>query len=426
MPRGPKNKTGAVSTLPRRHASVSRLLLPDRWDTPVARRTAKQRARANELLRIIRDEGPLSRADAARMLGFNPRTISLCLQILEREGLIIKQRQLERPSRGRRPIPWEFNPGAARIVGLDIGRSVAVGTVMDLSGNILVRHESSPDLPEEPERQIRWLNAFLKTLLAKAPADGAPLAGIGLSPEGMLYARRAGTRFAEEADWIARNLETLTGVSVFVEDDSALAALGERWFGTLAENVASIAVLNVTDGLGLGLIINDGLYQGTCRRAGEIGHVPLGDPDIPCYCGGRSCLENTASGNGIERMARQAGLSTAVKPRTAADVLEMVDSSPTARDVVDRFARGLAAGAGVVMDLLNPGVLVLSGRLARHAPVFMESFHRELKRITPPFVLSATPIVVSRLHEDAVTYGTCARVLHQIFGTAQVSLRQAL
>lgn len=426
MDNGTRKKTrkSAAGNLPR--PVLSGLMLPDEWTTPVARRSAKRHVRANELLRVIRDYGPLSRAEAARMLGFNTRTVSLCLESLQRDGLIVKQKERTRNVRGRRPVPWAFNPHAACVLGIDVGRSVITSTVMDLAGNVLVSKPFPLDYPKAPEQQVRWLNGIASRMLSEPAVKALPLAGIGLCPEGIFHARNAGTRFREEADWLGASLCSLTGAPVFVEDDSRLVALGERWFGNISDRVPSIATLNVTDGLGVAVIIGDSLYTGLTHAAGELGHVPLGERGVPCYCGAQSCLENTASGHGIERMAAQARLARNGKPCSAVDVMEMAPANETARGIVARFAEGLALGTTVVLSLLNPGVLVISGRLARFAPLYMETFRRELARVAPPFIVSATPIIVSELHENAVTYGTCARVLHQIFGTAQVSLRQAL
>lgn len=405
---------------------LSGLLLPEQWDTPLARRSAKRQVRANELLRVIRDYGPLSRIEVARLLGFNARTVSLHIDGLLREGLLTELEHRASSRRGPRPIPLMLNRQSACVLGIDVGRTMCVATAMDLGGSILARIEQPAEFPKAPERQIRWLHAVAERLLSQPKVKGIPVAGIGLSPEGIIHAREAVPHFVEEAERLRAGLEMLLHTPVLAGSDSRLVALGERWFGGLSARPVSLAVLNVTDGLGLAVITGDSIHEGATHMAGQIGHIPLGEPGLPCFCGSHSCLENVASGQGLIRMAKKAGLVARDASATPGEIFQMAESSAKARQVIGRFAQGLAAGASVAISLHNPDVLVVSGRMARFAPAFMPEFRTALATTTPPFILSATRIEVSELHEDAVAYGTCALVLHRIFGTSQVLLRQAL
>jgi glucokinase len=238
---------------------------------------------------------------------------------------------------------------------------------------------------------------------------------------GFIYRpERAERHLTPEVEEIQRRLEQDLDVPIIVDNDAQMMALGALWFGNAAD-YRTFCVLNIGYGIGMGTVIDRVVYQGHFGHAGEIGHVPLGESGLPCYCGGHSCLENTASGSGVERMARERGLFPADRPFTAYDVAELArNGNRLAQEIWNDFARALAHAIGAVITLFNPQAVILAGRYTRCSDVFFKAMMEELGKTTFPALLNETDIVVSDLKENAGPLGTCACVLHHIFSASHI------
>jgi Zn-dependent membrane protease YugP len=107
------------------------LLITETPDTPADRVAEKRRIRKHQVLDIIRRQGPVPRVEIARTLGFNLPSVSSLVDELVSEGLASEDKAKRTPI-GRRPIPVSFNPEAASIIGIDVGKTSTIGLLMDL------------------------------------------------------------------------------------------------------------------------------------------------------------------------------------------------------------------------------------------------------------------------------------------------------
>lgn len=397
------------------------LLLLDRPGSPAERSLEKKRIRRHQVLEVVRNRGPISRVEIARHLAYNLPTVSSLVDELVETGLA-----LEEPARhtrlGRRPIPVSLRPGAACVLGVDAGQTHTAGLLMDLGGKVLHRAES----PTPPNEDGAFAEKFIDEFLATCAATMPPLAGVGIALRGFIRQRGPGSPYLPHIAALRDRLARKLGVHVFVENDARMMAVGSLWFEKIPD-LQTFGVINIGSGLGLGMVIGRKIYEGFHGHAGEIGHLPLGDAGVRCYCGANQCLENRASGSGIERLAAARGLKAGRKPATAKDVFDMArKGNAEARKIVDDFAASLALGISVVLDLFSPQAVILSGRVARSADLFIEQLVAEVRRKTIPTVQQEVDIHVSKLLEDSAPLGACAYVLHHIFSAAHVSLESVL
>lgn len=387
-------------------------------NSPAARVRNKKQERFNLVLDAIRSFGPLSRMEIATQLGFNIRTITATVDELVREGLLVED-ESKKAVIGRPPVPVSLNARAMAVLGIEIGIDYTIGVIMDFAGGILFRKECTTPQWTRPEEHAVHLKAFAQEMVEERRRKSPPLRGIGIALPGLYYSfDRTGRRIYDHIEAMRRTLQVSLGLPVFLEGDSRMLALGEMWFGP-AVSFSDYAVVNISHGLAMGSIEEHRLYRGSQGHAGDLGHVKMGDPDVTCFCGGRGCLENVASISGIERMAAQAGILKGGLPAKADDVAELArDGNAMALEVFQRFSAGLARGLGAVINLTNPQAIVLSGRGSRYADVFEMNLVQELATQTLPAYLSSVSVLVSKLHESAVSVGTCACVLQQLFPTS--------
>jgi glucokinase len=194
-------------------------------------------------------------------------------------------------------------------------------------------------------------------------------------------------------------LERHTGLSVFVEHDGNAGALAEWYFGA-ARGARHVVFLTMGTGFGGGLILNGDLYRGTCDLAGEVGHLRLAADGPPAYDKAGS-WEGLCGGAGIAALAR---LRFPHRWR---------DAQPTARelaglaragdaDAVALFAevgRHLGRGLAILVDVLNPQVIVIGALAVRLGDLVLGPARDALAREALPAAVAACRVVPAELGE---------------------------
>jgi fructokinase len=165
---------------------------------------------------------------------------------------------------------------------------------------------------------------------------------------------------------VEHDLRAALGREIRVENDADCLAASESVDGAGAGYHVVFAVI-LGSGAGAGIAIGGRAHHGPNNSAGEWGHNPLPLPDLteipgePCYCGKRGCLETWVSGRAFEAdYARHT--HTELK---AADIIDkMRNSDRLARLVWNRYIHRLARGLALVVNTLDPDILVMGGGMS--------------------------------------------------------------
>src|SRR5438132_3432893 len=352
------------------------------------------------VLETIRAGSPISRAEISRRAGISKPTVSLALQSLLDAGLVREAaRRPDGPSYGA--VFFEPVPDAAFVVGLDLGARFLRGAVCDLGGEIRARQDV----------ELRGANAdgavraivSLHTALIKAAAlpieriDGGVLGVPGVVDEVSTLHLATPHVPGLEGRPFGRELRERLGVSVTLENDVNLAAVGERWSG-VARGVDDFAFLSVGTGMGMGLVLGGELHRGKHGAAGEVDWALAGMPDE---------LDPSAEGVAAlaARLAAEEGETSLVPPYDARDIFAAARSAdPLARKIVDEAARRIAAHIAPVAAVADPELVVLGGGLGANGDLLLEPV-RTLLREWMPY---PPRVEISSLGEAAVLMGALA------------------
>lgn len=394
------------------------VLLPS-GGTPADRSIEKRRVRKHSLLNVIRQHGPLSRAEISKLSGFNGPSVSSLVEELVADKLVLEESARE-TSRGRPPVPVRFNGKAASVVGIDIGWSSTIGVLLDLDGNVLANFEASTSKFKDPGANVRWILKVIDELIAGTTGEIPPICGVGISTPGLIPRRNPETDFedkfltAEIRNVLSNELE----IPVLIDNDARMMAIGSFWFGVGKEH-KNFGVLNVGYGLGFGMVLGGKPVRGARGFAGEIGHIPFGDPDVPCSCGRVGCIQNIASGEGLARMAGEAGLQVN-------DVKEIFDlaraKNEKALAIVNRFSDALARALSTIFTLYDPATVIISGRVSRSSDVYLDRVIQLVQKFTLPQIIKPSRIVLSELDVQLGSLGAAASILHRIFYSSHVEV----
>ena len=357
------------------------------------------------LLEHIRQRGPCSRAELARVSGLSKPTVSLALDNVEQAGLVrIAGQRTGMPGRSARL--YEIRPDAGLVLGLDIGHKYVRGAIADLSGEIRAR-SSMPARASSVRGRVAELTGLADMLCEKVGVARAAVTQTVIGSPGVYDPRRnamkltGGLRGWDRPAALA-GLREAFGSSLVMENDVDAAALAERALGH-GRDVDHFAFVHIGTGIGMGLVLGGQLLRGAHGVAGEIAFLPLagGSGADEQEVRRRGTLEAAASASGVVRAARRRGMRGPVSARRVFEAA--ADGDERAMAVVAEEARLVAQTICAVITVVDPDLVVLGGGIGR-APGFAEAVSAELEPIAP--VMPA--IRVSALGTDAVVDGCLA------------------
>jgi glucokinase len=197
-----------------------------------------------------------------------------------------------------------------------------------------------------------------------------------------------------------------------LQNDANACALAE-WRWGAAKGFGNAVFLTFGTGMGAGLILGGRLYSGTCSMAGEVGHIRLAE-DGPEGYGKAGSFEGFCSGGGIARLARSMALERLNAGGKAAfcegiDDLGRIDArrvaeaaragDPLAAEVYRISGRFLGRGLSVIIDILNPEVIVIGSIFARCMDLLWPEAQSMLARESLSLSAGACRVLPSMLGE---------------------------
>lgn len=320
-------------------------------------------------LNFIRRHQPMSRADLARRSGLQRSTVSAIIDQLIEEGWVTEG-AIGRAPRGRRPRFLHLNVERAGILGVELRPET---TTLGLAGvDARFVAQTSWPTPKDPAAFVRELAHAAGVLRAAHPSISCE--GMGVSLPGRVD-RDGRLVFAPNLGWgqvdLRQMLEAAVGLPVNLENAANACALAEFWFGRHPEHVRNLVAVTVSEGIGVGLLLNGQLVHGADAMAGEFGHVNLTDDGPLCKCGKRGCWERYASNSAAIAHYEAASRTRRTKSRTKGaapmrfeDLVSLADNGDErAGAALDEMGRWLGIGLAALVTGLAPEVVAIVGEV---------------------------------------------------------------
>ena len=258
------------------------------------------------VLKVIRDNGSLSRADVAKITGLTPASVTNITKMLIEDEYLVECK-VGQSSGGRPPIMLELNPNARYVIGISIGVGMIDVVITNLSAEIILK--KSIEINEERydyDFVFKDLVKLINEVIECSKIEKEKILGAGVALHGIVNARTGMSIYSPYYGWkeinIKEALENELNLGVYVDNDVRAMALGESWFG-ITKDISNFVTLNISNGIGAGIIINNKPYYGVDFSAGEIGHIVVEGDGDKCNCGNYGCLETVASNNNITKKA---------------------------------------------------------------------------------------------------------------------------
>ena len=269
-----------------------RRIHPERFQ--IAKRGTSREINSRIALNLVRANQPISRADLARVMGVSRSAVTLIVNDLLARKLVFEGATGE-AVRGRKPTFLYINARRRSVVAADIRASETFLMVADLLGKPISAVVSFPTT-RDPKALVAVLGARIKRLLKEHPEAGI-CEGVGVVVPGMVEHATMRVLHAPTLGWrnvdLAEPLSIATGLRVQVENSGRACALAQLWAHRAGSAPApgDLVFISVSDGIGVGVMMNGDVLRGHHNIAGEFGHTPLSLDGPPCSCGSNGCWE---------------------------------------------------------------------------------------------------------------------------------------
>lgn len=309
-------------------------------------------------------------------------------------------------------------------IGIDVGGTKIAAGLVDREGKILRRFVTRAHSEKEPSTVIESiLEAFWSLSSGVARTE---LAGTCIGFAGTVNGHTGTVLVSSNLPaWdhfpLRAHIEGRIGSPVFFDNDTNLCALGEHRFGA-GRGCRNMCYVTLSTGFGLGIILNNQLYIGNTGTAGEIGHAVAVAGGGECSCGKRGCLMAYTSAVGISRMAYEAiasGKETVLRKSMppdngrfrGEDVAEAAkNGDAVALSILTTAGRYFGIGLSLIVQIINPELIILGGGLTRAGPALMDAAMASLKENVQTQIADSAKIVPWQLGEDLGVLGAAARV----------------
>lgn len=367
--------------------------------------------------------GHLSCADISAKIGKSiPFTMKILNELIA-EGYVIESGYAP-SSGGRRPVMYSIKPDTIYIVSVAMDQLVTRISVMDIR-NKHVGDIERFELPLVNNAEALFvLGEKIEEVIRKSGVDKKKIVGVGIGMPGFIdFKKGINYSFLENKDkTITQFLSEKINLPVYIDNDSSLIALAELRFGS-ARHQKNAMVINISWGVGLGMILNGELFRGHNGFAGEFSHIPLFNNNKLCGCGKTGCLETETSLLVIIEKAiqglkngRQSGLAKKFptghfEQDYEAIITAALKGDQFAIELLSEVGYNIGRGVAILIHLINPESVILSGRGALAGKVLQAPIQQALNKDCIPRLAANTVVEVSTLGYQAELIGSAALVM---------------
>jgi predicted NBD/HSP70 family sugar kinase len=370
------------------------------------------------MLNLVRKHQPISRADLMRQSGLQRSTVSVITEQLIAEGWL-REGAVGQLPRGRSPTFLHLNDNRAGIFGINIQPFTTDIGLANLSGHFLAQETIST--PRTSAIFVTKFNSYVREQMKQYPIMAYEGIGVSLPGRVDLYSQKF--IFSPNLGWHAADLkgqlENATGLPVSMENAANACALSEFWFGKHPEGVRNIVAVTVSEGIGVGMILNGQLVRGTSGMAGEFGHVTIDENGPLCGCGNKGCWEVFASNSAAIRYYNEAGHGKN-QVKTLVEILARAQHrEPLAIETLERMAKYLGKGIAMLVMGLAPDVIVIVGDVTH----MWSRVHPIIEKVVRKWASThpAVRITASSPESQPRLRGIIALVLQKHFGAPTVA-----
>ena len=311
-----------------------------------------------KIIKLLLEKNEVTKLDISRSLDISITTVSTNITELKKEGIVSDVRSLESTG-GRKAMALKINENCRFALGIALTpRHVKLSLInlkKEVIGDIRIRHNK-----KDIESIIAIAKENINKILNNKEISIDKLLGIGISIPGTVDSEEGIIKncylLGAENYNLKKSFEEFN-TTIYIDNEANLSAYYE--FLNKKDILSNLLYVSITDGLGLGIIIDGKIYRGSNNAAGEMGHIKIIIGGKSCKCGSQGCLESYTSKNVLIEDFNE------ISNEKLNDIEEFISlfekGDKTTKEVLERYFNILGIGIANLTMLLDPRSVVLGG-----------------------------------------------------------------
>lgn len=365
--------------------------------------------------------------DLSKELDLSIPTVTKFISEMYEDGYINDYGKLE-TSGGRHPNLYGLNPESGYFIGVDIKKfAINIGIInfkgdmMELKMNIPYKFENTPEAMEE---LCRLISSFIN----KTRVNTEKILNISINISGRVNPESGYSfsqfNFSEQP--LAEVLTEKIGYPVCIDNDTRAMTYGEYLQGCV-KGEKNVIFVNISWGIGIGIIIDGKVYTGKSGFSGEFGHVNVFDNEILCHCGKKGCLETETSGSALHRILLERirngessilsnRVGTKENPLTLDEIIAAVNKEDLlCIEIVEEIGQKLGKQIAGLINIFNPELVIIGGTLSLTGDYITQPIKTAVRKYSLNLVNKDSVIMTSKLKDKAGIVGACMLARSRMF-----------
>lgn len=371
--------------------------------------------------------GSATITDLSKELDLSVPTVTKFINEMCEDGYINDYGKLE-TSGGRHPNLYGLNPESGYFIGVDIKKfSLNIGLI-NFKGDMVEQKYDIPykfeNNPEALEELCKLINHFIQA----SNINNEKILNINVNISGRVNPEAGYSfsifNFSERP--LAEVISEKLGYPVCIDNDTRAMTYGEYMKGCV-NGEKNILFVNISWGLGIGIIIDGKIYTGKSGFSGEFGHINAFDNEIICHCGKKGCLETEASGSALHRiLLKRIGegessilskrIRTKDNPLTLDEIIAAVNKEDLlCIEIVEEIGQKLGKQIAGLINLFNPEMVIIGGSLSLTGDYILQPIKTAVRKYSLNLVNKDSVILTSKLKDRAGIIGACMLARSRMF-----------
>jgi Transcriptional regulator/sugar kinase len=370
--------------------------------------------------------GSSTLTDLSKEMDLSVPTITKLISEMCDDGYINDYGKLE-TSGGRHPSLYGLNPESGYFIGVDIKHfSINIGLI-NFKGEMVELKMDIPYQFENSKEGMERLCLLIQNFIKSSEVDVEKILNINVNVSGRVNPE-SGFSFSQfnfEERPLADVLTEKIGYPVTIDNDTRAMTYGEYMQGCV-KGEKDIIFVNVSWGLGIGIIIDGKIYKGKSGFSGEFGHVSTFDNEIICHCGKKGCLETEASGSAFHRILLEriqkgensilSGRINMEDPVTLDEIIAAVNKEDVlCIEIVEEIGQKLGKQIAGLINIFNPELVIIGGTLSLTGDYITQPIRTAIRKYSLNLVNKDSVVSTSKLKDKAGIIGACMLARSRMF-----------
>ncbi len=370
-----------------------------------------------DILKEIYSQGPQTIAQLAKLLHTSVPSVTVYInELIQKEWLNEVGSSITKS--GRRPILFDISESSHNILVIDLNIYQTNFYLIDIKNNIQETYELEISL-NAPEITQKI------TQIAQDFTENKKVWAVGITAPGLLNFETGINFTYPNLNIDGNSLANIVGFQLklptFISHDTQASMIGEYHFG-LAKNMKDVLLLNLDWGIGLGILSNGNIINGTSGFAGELGHIQVKPDGKLCHCGKKGCLDTVASARALVDKAKNGlieGKTSILSLKkgniTLEDIIEAaVKGDEFSIDLIFEIGRELGKGLSIAIHMLNPEIIILDGKLTGAGELIVSTLNQSINKFCLYDFKKELKVLISPMGEQAKLLGIKSLVFNRM------------